>query len=85
MRRDTGVYGTTFIESGAIDGWVEFCQHELEVPLCVREAWRDWKYMGGERTVQGGPKACMIRIFGCNSCSDRHLLCSENDVECLDT
>jgi glutathione S-transferase len=35
MRRDTGVYGQTFIESGAIDGWVEFCQHELEVPLCV--------------------------------------------------
>jgi glutathione S-transferase len=35
IRRDTGVYGQTFIESGAIDGWVEFCQHELEVPLCV--------------------------------------------------
>merc|ERR1719253_2261539 len=35
MRRDTGMYGQTFIESGAIDGWVEFCTHELEVPMCV--------------------------------------------------
>merc|ERR1719253_2469940 len=35
MRRDTGMYGQTFIESAAIDGWVEFCTHELEVPLCV--------------------------------------------------
>jgi len=35
MRRDTGVYGRTFIDSGSIDGWIEFCQHELEVPLCV--------------------------------------------------
>merc|ERR1719253_242548 len=35
MRRDTGMYGQSFIESGAIDGWVEFCTHELEVPMCV--------------------------------------------------
>jgi len=33
MRRDIGLYGHTLLESGAIDSWVEFCTHELEVPL----------------------------------------------------
>jgi len=33
MRRDVGLYGQTLLESGAIDSWMEFCTHELEVPL----------------------------------------------------
>jgi len=33
LRRDVGLYGQTLLESGAIDSWVEFCTHELEVPL----------------------------------------------------
>merc|ERR1719253_2182969 len=35
LRRDTGMYGQTFIESAAIDGWTEFCTHEIEVPMAV--------------------------------------------------
>mmetsp|Transcript_30311 Transcript_30311/g.70721 ORF Transcript_30311/g.70721 Transcript_30311/m.70721 type:complete len:396 (-) Transcript_30311:21-1208(-) len=32
-RADTSIYGTSFAEEGAIDTWMEFCIHELEVPL----------------------------------------------------
>jgi len=33
IRRDLGLYGQTLVEGGMIDSWVEFCTHELEVPL----------------------------------------------------
>merc|ERR1740138_1845941 len=33
LRRDLGLYGHTLLESGAIDSWMEFSSHELEVPL----------------------------------------------------
>jgi len=33
LRRDIGLYGQNLLESGAIDSWVDFCTHELEVPL----------------------------------------------------
>jgi len=33
LRRDVGLYGQNLIEGGMIDSWVEFCTHELEIPL----------------------------------------------------
>jgi glutathione S-transferase len=33
LRRDIGLYGQNLIEGGMIDSWVEFCTHELEIPL----------------------------------------------------
>merc|ERR1719499_633010 len=33
LRRDLGLYGQDLLESGAIDSWVEFSTHELEVPM----------------------------------------------------
>jgi glutathione S-transferase len=35
IRRDVGLYGQNLIEGGMIDSWVEFCTHELEVPLTM--------------------------------------------------
>lgn len=35
IRRDVGLYGDNLIEGGMIDSWVEFCTHELEIPLCT--------------------------------------------------
>eukprot|EP00927_Polykrikos_kofoidii_P060307 TRINITY_DN5531_c0_g1_i1.p1 TRINITY_DN5531_c0_g1~~TRINITY_DN5531_c0_g1_i1.p1 ORF type:complete len:424 (-),score=90.98 TRINITY_DN5531_c0_g1_i1:204-1412(-) len=32
-RRDTSLYGKCFDHEGQIDTWLEFCTHELEVPL----------------------------------------------------
>ena len=32
-RADTSLYGTCFDDEGQIDSWLEFCTHELEVPL----------------------------------------------------
>jgi len=34
MRRDTGLCGSNFQESGLVDSWLEFITHELEVPMC---------------------------------------------------
>jgi elongation factor 1-gamma len=35
IRRDTELYGKTFFESGLIDSWVDFCSHELELPIVL--------------------------------------------------
>jgi len=35
MRRDVSLYGQNLLEGGMIDSWIEFCMHELEVPLCA--------------------------------------------------
>jgi len=35
LRNDIGLYGATFQQSGQVDSWVDFCTHELEVPLCT--------------------------------------------------
>merc|ERR1719218_520369 len=35
LRRDIGLYGHNLIEGGMIDSWVEFCTHELEIPLAT--------------------------------------------------
>ncbi|CAE8693283.1 unnamed protein product, partial [Polarella glacialis] len=35
ISRPVGLYGQNLIEGGMIDSWVEFCTHELEVPLCT--------------------------------------------------
>lgn len=34
-RRDLGLYGRNFIESGQVDSWMEFSTSTLEVPLCT--------------------------------------------------
>mmetsp|Transcript_27981 Transcript_27981/g.80534 ORF Transcript_27981/g.80534 Transcript_27981/m.80534 type:complete len:364 (+) Transcript_27981:72-1163(+) len=34
IRNDTALMGATFVDSGLVDSWVDFCVHELEVPLC---------------------------------------------------
>jgi glutathione S-transferase len=69
MRRDTGVYGQTFIESGAIDGWVEFCQHELEVPLCV------WVYpkLGIFEEVPRATEQAKVDVAKAMTILDKHL------------
>ncbi|CAK0862862.1 unnamed protein product, partial [Prorocentrum cordatum] len=33
VRADTALYGKCFNDEGAIDTWLEFCTHEVEVPL----------------------------------------------------
>eukprot|EP00971_Amphidinium_carterae_P262612 5209292-Amphidinium_carterae.1 len=35
MRRDVALCGQNLLESGQIDSWVEFCTHELEIPLAA--------------------------------------------------
>jgi len=35
ISRPVGLYGQNLLEGGMIDSWVEFCTHELEVPLCT--------------------------------------------------
>lgn len=35
ISRPVGLYGQNLIEGGMIDSWMEFCTHELEVPLCT--------------------------------------------------
>jgi glutathione S-transferase len=35
ISRTVGLYGQNLIEGGMIDSWIEFCTHELEVPLCT--------------------------------------------------
>lgn len=35
ISRPVGLYGQTILEGGMIDSWIEFCTHELEVPLCT--------------------------------------------------
>merc|ERR1712187_978498 len=33
ISRTSGLYGQNILDGGAIDSWIEFCTHELEVPL----------------------------------------------------
>jgi len=33
IRRDVALYGSNLIQGSMIDSWVEFCTHELEIPL----------------------------------------------------
>jgi len=35
ISRPVGLYGQNLIEGGMIDSWIEFCTHEIEVPLCT--------------------------------------------------
>merc|ERR1719461_1382753 len=35
ISRPVGLYGQNLLDGGMIDSWVEFCTHELEVPLCT--------------------------------------------------
>lgn len=35
IRRDTTLYGETFLESGQIDAWVDLCSHEMESPIGI--------------------------------------------------
>jgi elongation factor 1-gamma len=35
IRRDTGIYGSTFFESGQVDSWIDFCGHEIELPAVM--------------------------------------------------
>eukprot|EP00933_Yihiella_yeosuensis_P023663 TRINITY_DN1840_c1_g1_i1.p1 TRINITY_DN1840_c1_g1~~TRINITY_DN1840_c1_g1_i1.p1 ORF type:complete len:443 (-),score=162.92 TRINITY_DN1840_c1_g1_i1:167-1495(-) len=35
ISRPVGLYGQNLIDGGMIDSWIEFCTHELEVPLCT--------------------------------------------------
>lgn len=34
-RRDTEFCGSTFFETGQVDSWVDFCAHELELPVTL--------------------------------------------------
>lgn len=35
LRRDTGLTGTTLADTAAIDAWMDFAAHALELPACV--------------------------------------------------
>ncbi|CAK0836793.1 unnamed protein product [Prorocentrum cordatum] len=35
INRQVALYGQNLLEGGMIDSWIEFCTHELEVPLCT--------------------------------------------------
>lgn len=35
ISRPVGLYGQNLLEGGMVDSWMEFCTHELEVPLCA--------------------------------------------------
>merc|ERR1711920_182989 len=35
ISRPAGLYGQNIFEGGMIDSWIEFCTHELEVPMCT--------------------------------------------------
>jgi elongation factor 1-gamma len=35
MRADTGLFGATFFESAEVDQWVDFCSHNIELPVCM--------------------------------------------------
>mmetsp|Transcript_28942 Transcript_28942/g.48841 ORF Transcript_28942/g.48841 Transcript_28942/m.48841 type:complete len:448 (-) Transcript_28942:119-1462(-) len=34
-QRDSELYGSTFFESGQVDSWVDFCSHDLELPVSM--------------------------------------------------
>lgn len=33
LRPDLGLYGQSFFESGLVDQWMDFCAHEIDVPM----------------------------------------------------
>jgi elongation factor 1-gamma len=35
MRRDTCLQGSSLVEQGQVDAWMDFCAHEIELPACV--------------------------------------------------
>lgn len=35
VRRDTGLQGVSLVDSAAVDGWMDFCAQELDLPSCV--------------------------------------------------
>jgi len=35
IRRDSGLTGSSLMEQGAVDAWMDFCSSELELPACV--------------------------------------------------
>ena len=35
MRRDTELCGATFFAEGAVDAWVDFCAHDVELPATL--------------------------------------------------
>jgi len=35
ISRPAGLYGQNILDGGMVDSWIEFCTHELEVPLCT--------------------------------------------------
>jgi elongation factor 1-gamma len=35
IRRDSGLTGSSLMEQGSVDAWMDFCSSELELPACV--------------------------------------------------
>jgi len=35
MRRDTELTGSSYFESGQVDSWIDFCSHDIELPVCM--------------------------------------------------
>ena len=35
MRRDTCLQGSSLIEQGQVDAWMDYCSQEIELPACV--------------------------------------------------
>jgi len=35
MRRDTELTGASYFESGQVDSWIDFCAHDVELPVCM--------------------------------------------------
>lgn len=31
IRRDSELYGVSFLESGQVDSWIDFCSHDIEL------------------------------------------------------
>jgi len=35
IRNDTGLYGSTFVESAQVDSWIDFTSHDIELPATI--------------------------------------------------
>jgi len=70
IRRDTGLYGQNLLESGQVDSWIEFCAHEIEVPLCC------WTFpvMGIMEEVPQATKQAKEDVTRALRVLDNHLL-----------
>lgn len=70
LRRDTELQGVSFFDSALVDSWLDFCSHELELPLTM------WLYpvLGYQKFDAGSHAQAVTEVKKALSLLEAHLI-----------